>query len=144
MVYGIRLHVCTSWNINKKKVQKFELKYGHTQNLLMAKVPKVFTNILWSHVHTSLNTVTLNWCMPEFVYGKFIWEMILRLNFMRSKFNFFRRSNFWSWRQNSICSWGGICSLIFDSFDQKVKFLIMRSKFKKKELLGILISWSIC
>ncbi len=68
-------------------------------------------------------------------------EMIMRLNFMRSKFNFFRRSNFWSWGRNSICSWGRICSLIFDSFDQEVKFSIMRSKFKKA-LLGILISWS--
>ncbi len=68
--------------------------------------------------------------------------MIMRSNFVRSKFNFFRRSNFWSWGRNSICSWGEICSLIFDSFDhevefceieiqlfQEVKFLIMRSKF---------------
>ena len=59
---------------------------------------------------------------------------------MRLKFNFFRRLNFRSWGQNSICSWGQICSLIFDSFDQEVEFLIMRLKFKKA-LLGISISW---
>jgi hypothetical protein len=31
---------------------------------------------------------------------------------MRSKFNFFRRSNFWSWGQNCVCSWGWICPII--------------------------------
>ena len=39
-------------------------------------------------------------------------EMIMRSNFMRSKFNFFMRSNFWSWGRNSICSWGRICLII--------------------------------
>jgi hypothetical protein len=70
-------------------------------------------------------------------------ERIMRSNFMRSKFNFFRRSNFWSWDWNSISSWGQICSLIFVSFDQEVDTSIMRSKFKKA-LLGIWISWLIC
>ncbi len=41
-------------------------------------------------------------------------ELIMRLNFMRSKFNFFMRSNF---------------SIIFDNFDQEVDTSIMRSKF---------------
>ncbi len=42
--------------------------------------------------------------------------------FMRSKFSF-------SWDQNYFCSWGRICSLIFDSVDQEVNTSIMRSKF---------------
>ena len=56
---------------------------------------------------------------------------VRRSNFMRSKFNFFRRLNYQLWGQNSIFSWGQICSLIFDSFDHEVEYSIMRSKPKK-------------
>ncbi len=44
-----------------------------------------------------------------------IWFMGLRVrrsNFMRSKFIFSRRLNFWSWGPNSIFSWGRICPII--------------------------------
>ncbi len=50
--------------------------------------------------------------------------LIRRSNFMRSKFTF-------SWGWNYFCSWGRICSLIFDSVDQEVNTSIMRSKPKK-------------
>ncbi len=48
--------------------------------------------------------------------------LIRRSNFMRSKFSF-------SWDRNYFCSWGPICSLMFDSVDQEVDTSIMRSKF---------------
>jgi len=64
------------------------------------------------------------------------WALIRRSNFMRSKFTF-------SWGRNYFCSWGRICSLIFDSVDQEVNTSIMRSK-PKKALFLISISWSIC
>ncbi len=48
--------------------------------------------------------------------------LIRRSNFIRSKFSF-------SWGWNYFCSWGRICSLIFDSVNQEVNTLIMRSKF---------------
>jgi hypothetical protein len=41
-----------------------------------------------------------------------IWLRVRRSNFMRSKFNFLRRSNFWSWGRNCVCSWGRICPII--------------------------------
>jgi hypothetical protein len=47
-----------------------------------------------------------------FILDSFKREMIMRSNFMRSKFNFFRRLNFRSWGRNSICSWGQICPII--------------------------------
>ncbi len=50
------------------------------------------------------------------------WALIRRSNFMRSKFSF-------SWDRNYFCSWGQICSLIFDNVDQEVDTSIMRLKF---------------
>jgi len=44
------------------------------------------------------------------------WEMIMRSNFMRLKFNIFIRSKLWSWDQNSICSWDWICLIILISW----------------------------
>jgi len=71
-----------------------------------------------------------------------VWGLrVRRSNFMRSKFNFFIRSNFWSWGGNCVCSWGQICPIILIrrltlwSWDQNsinllVPSTIMRSKFK--------------
>jgi hypothetical protein len=101
----------------------------------------------------------------------FIREMILRSNFMRSKFNFFRRSNFWSWGRiheiefffifHEVKIPNNWFDLLITPFFMRSKFkkallgnfnlmidllvtsTIMRSKFKKA-LLGISISWSIC
>ncbi len=64
--------------------------------------------------HLSISTDNATWKM--IVYNVFYtknWALIRRLNFMRSKFTF-------SWGQNYFCSWGWICSLIFDSIDQEV------------------------
>ncbi len=67
-------------------------------------------------------------------------EMIMRSNFMRSKFIFFMRSNFRSWDRISICSWGRICLI------KSIKRLTLQSwdRNSKKELLGISISWLVC
>ncbi len=56
--------------------------------------------------------------------GAFHWEMIMRSNFMRSKFNFFRRSNFRSWDRNSTFSGGRIFDHEIEiQFVHEIKFI---------------------
>ena len=60
---------------------------------------------------------------------------------MRSKFNFFRRSNFWSWDRNSICSWDRICPIILIrrstlwSWDRKSKPKVSISNFMRLKFI---------
>jgi hypothetical protein len=64
----------------------------------------------------------------------FIREMILRSNFMRSKFNFFRRSNFWSWGRIHEIKFFFIfheVKIPNNWFDLLITPFFMRSKFKK-------------
>jgi hypothetical protein len=69
-----------------------------------------------------------------------IWEMIMRSNFMRSKFNFFRRSKFNLLLRSKFNLFMRLN--LSNNINQAVDTSIMRSK-PKQALLQISISWSL-
>ena len=80
----------------------------------------------------SLVTAEMSYSNPKLVNLKLIVIMGIdqEVEFHEIKIQFFMRSKFsFSWDRNYFCSWGRICSLIFDSVNQEVDTSIMRSKF---------------
>ncbi len=93
-------------------------------NILRLKTLLV-TDLLYvkkEEINSSYKYKSRYWNKWPIYENRFSRALIRRSNFMRSKFSF-------SWGQNYFCSWGRICSLIFDSVDQEVDTSIMRSKF---------------
>ncbi len=69
-----------------------------------------------------------------FILYLFLWEMIMRLNFMRSKFAFFMRSQLQSWDRNynNEIKIPFVLEIeTYNNIDQEVDTSIMRSKPKK-------------